>query len=82
MPFASASPIRTHGRVPDDGTAIIDTFDETAWSALLLGLYTGFAGIGALRNPDTWRKMIDEVSDSPSLQLVTGLLELMLGAAV
>ena len=59
-----------------------DTFDETAWSALLLGLYTLFAGIGALRNPDTWRKMIEEVSASPSLQLIAGLLELMLGAAV
>lgn len=61
---------------------MIDTFDETAWSALLLGLYTLFAGIGALRNPDTWRTMMVEVSGSPSLQLVAGLLELMLGAAV
>jgi uncharacterized protein YjeT (DUF2065 family) len=61
---------------------MIDTFDETAWSALLLGLYTLFAGVGALRNPDLWRKMIVEVRGSPSLQLVAGLLELMLGAAV
>ncbi|MGE3690939.1 MAG: hypothetical protein AB7F98_06125 [Novosphingobium sp.] len=59
-----------------------DKFDATTWSALLLGLYTLFAGIGALRNPDTWRKMIEEVNGSPALQLVAGLLELMLGSAV
>jgi uncharacterized protein YjeT (DUF2065 family) len=59
-----------------------DTFDETAWSALLLGLYTLFAGIGALRNPQTWRSMIVEVNESPALQLTAGLLELLAGSAV
>lgn len=59
-----------------------DNFDSTAWSALLLGLYTLFAGIGALRNPQTWRDMILEVNKSPALQLVAGLLELIVGAAV
>lgn len=61
---------------------MLDTFDETAWSALLLGLYTLFAGIGALRNPETWRNMIVEVNQSPALQLTAGLLELLVGAAV
>jgi len=59
-----------------------DMIDPTGWSALLLGLYTLFAGIGALRNPDLWRKMIEEVNQSAALQLVAGLLEMLLGAAV
>ena len=59
-----------------------ETFDPTAWSALLLGLYTLFAAIGALRRPEVWRKMLVEVDQSASLQLVAGLLELVLGAAI
>ena len=59
-----------------------ETFDPTAWSALLVGLYTLFAAIGALRRPEVWRKMLVEVDESASLQLVAGLLELMLGAAI
>jgi uncharacterized protein YjeT (DUF2065 family) len=59
-----------------------DTFDATAWSSLIVGLYTLFAGVGALRNPQTWRAMIEEVNQSPALQLVSGLLELMFGTAV
>jgi len=54
----------------------------TGWSALLLGLYTLFAGIGALRNPAAWRSMIEEVNRSPALQLLCGLLELLVGALV
>ena len=61
---------------------MIYTFDATAWSALLLGLYTLFAGIGALRKPDTWRKMLAEVNESVALQLIGGLLEMLLGAAI
>ncbi len=59
-----------------------EVFDATAWSATLLGLYTLFAGIGALRNPATWRTMIEEVNKSPALQLVSGLLELLVGSLV
>ena len=58
-----------------------ETFDPTAWSALLLGLYTLFAGIGALRKPDVWRQMLTEIEKLASLQLLAGLLEMMLGAA-
>jgi uncharacterized protein YjeT (DUF2065 family) len=59
-----------------------ETLDPTAWTALLLGLYTLFAGIGALRNPGVWRTMIEEVSKSPTLQMMSGLLELVVGAMV
>ena len=56
--------------------------DLTAWSATLTGLYVLFAGIGALRNPVAWRRMIEEVASSPALQLLCGLLELLVGALV
>lgn len=54
----------------------------TGWSAVLLGLYTLSAGIGALRNPRAWQSMIEEVNRSPALQLLCGLLELVVGALV
>ena len=56
--------------------------DFTGWSALLLGLYTLLAGVGALRNPSTWRSLIEEVNRSPALQLLCGLPELLVGALV
>ncbi len=59
-----------------------ETFDPTAWTAALLGLFAVFAAIGALRQPGTWRTMIDEIDKSPALQLIGGLLELFLGAAI
>ncbi|MFM2300444.1 MAG: hypothetical protein RLZZ84_180 [Pseudomonadota bacterium] len=56
--------------------------DVTAWSALLLGLSALFAGIGALRKPGIWRTMIGEVEQSPALQFVCGMLELLVGAVI
>lgn len=58
------------------------TLDLTAWTATLLGLYIACAGVGALRNPAAWQQMISEVSRSPALQLLAGLLELLVGAIV
>lgn len=58
------------------------TFDPTGWTAALLGLFGLFAAIGALRQPGTWRTMIEEIDKSPALQLISGLLELFLGAAI
>lgn len=58
------------------------TMDMTAWSSTLLGLFTLFAGVGALRNPAMWRTAIQEVNNSSALQLTTGLLELVVGAAI
>ncbi len=57
-------------------------FDPTAWSGGLLGLFTLFAAIGALRQPGIWRTMVDEIDKSPALQLISGLVELFLGAVV
>lgn len=58
------------------------TPDLTAWTATLLGLYIACAGVGALRNPAAWHTMIAEISRSPALQLLAGLLELLVGALV
>ncbi|MBD3730530.1 MAG: hypothetical protein IE933_12575 [Sphingomonadales bacterium] len=59
-----------------------NTLDATAWSATLLGLFAVAAAIGALRQPGAWRRMIDEIEKSPALQLVSGFMELFVGAAI
>ena len=56
--------------------------DVTGWSALLLGLAALFAGIGALRQPGIWKSMVDEIFASPSLQFLSGMLELLTGTLV
>lgn len=53
-----------------------------AWTALFLGLFALFAGIGELRQPGHWQKLLKETAASPALQLITAMLELFLGAAV
>ena len=58
------------------------TLDLTAWTAIFAGFYLLAAGVGALRNPQAWRSMIEEVGGSPALQLVAGLLEILVGALV
>lgn len=57
-------------------------FEATGWSAALLGLYSLFVGIGALRNPTSWQTMVTEIGKSPALQLLCGLLELVVGALI
>lgn len=58
------------------------TFDATAWSGLLLGLLALFAGIGALRQPGLWNRMVTEILNSPALQLVSAMVELGIGALI
>lgn len=53
-----------------------------AWTALFLGLFSLVAGIGELRNPGHWDKMLKEISGSPALQMLTALVELFLGAVI
>lgn len=53
-----------------------------AWTAIFIGLFALFAGIGELRKPGHWHKLIEEIVNSPALQMVTGLVELFLGAVV
>lgn len=53
-----------------------------AWTALFMGLFALFAGVGELRKPGHWQKLIEEIVASPALQMVTGLVELFLGAVI
>lgn len=59
-----------------------DLIDPAAWSGLLLGLLALFAGIGALRQPGLWLRMANEIEASPALQLVSAMVELVIGALV
>ncbi len=62
--------------------ALPETLDPTGWTAALLGLFAVFAAIGALRQPGIWRTLIDEVAKSPTLQILSGFVELFFGAAI
>lgn len=53
-----------------------------AWTALFLGLFSLFAGIGELRKPGHWQRMLEQTLASPALQLLTALVELFLGAVI
>lgn len=59
-----------------------DLSQAPAWTALFLGLFALFAGLGEFRKPGHWQKLIKEIAASPALQLATGLLELFLGAVI
>ena len=59
-----------------------DNYDPTTWSATMLGIFTLFAAIGALRKPGIWQKLVDEFDKSPALQLLGGGFEMALGAAL
>lgn len=59
-----------------------EVMNTTGWSALLMGLFTLSAATGALRKPGIWQKLVQEVEESPALQMVSGLLELFAGATI
>ncbi|MDD3798677.1 MAG: hypothetical protein PHE36_05810 [Novosphingobium sp.] len=59
-----------------------ETFDPTTWSATLLGFFTLFAAIGALRKPGVWQTLVNEIEKSPALQLLSGGLEMLVGAVI
>lgn len=59
-----------------------DNYDPTTWSATMLGIFTLFAAIGALRKPGIWQKLVDELDKSPALQLLGGGFEMALGAVL
>ncbi|PEQ14423.1 hypothetical protein B2G71_02185 [Novosphingobium sp. PC22D] len=53
-----------------------------AWTAIFLGLFALFAGIGEWRKPGHWERMLREIANSPALQVVTALVEFLTGAIV
>jgi len=61
---------------------MLEPFDATGWSATLLGLFSVFAAIGALRKPGTWQSLVSEIEKSPALQMISGFMELFVGAAI
>lgn len=58
------------------------TTDAATWSALLLGLFLMASAVAELRRPGLWRGMLQEVEGSGALQLMLGMVELALGAAI
>lgn len=61
---------------------MVEAANFTAWSALLLGLFTLSAAVGALRQPGIWQKLVTEVEESPALQMISGVAELAAGSAI
>lgn len=59
-----------------------EPMDMTAWTGLMLGLYTLMAGIGALRRPGVWRQVIEETNQSPALQQTAAIVEMLAGVAI
>lgn len=56
--------------------------DATGWTALLLGLFSISAAIGALRQRGAWQRLVGEVERSPALQMISGVAEMAAGAAI
>jgi hypothetical protein len=56
--------------------------DISAWIALFIGLYALAAGMGELRNANSWWAMLKEFERGPALRTVTGLVALTVGAAI
>jgi hypothetical protein len=56
--------------------------DGTAWTSLLLGLFLLSSAAGELRRPGLWRGMMTEIERSSAMQMILGMVELALGAAV
>lgn len=56
--------------------------DIPAWIALFIGLYSLAAGVGELRSPGSWARMVDDIEGNQALIFLTGLFCLSLGAAI
>lgn len=54
----------------------------TGWITFFIGLYALAAGIGELRRPGFWAKMVQETRNSRALQFLTGMFTLLLGATI
>jgi hypothetical protein len=59
-----------------------ETQDISAWIALFLGLYSLAAAVGEFRSPGTWMTMLKDFERSAGLRFLTGLICLVLGAAI
>ena len=56
--------------------------DLPSWIILLLGIYSFAAGVGELRQPGLWSRMMWEVERSSALQFLTGVACIVIGGAI
>lgn len=54
----------------------------TGWITFFVGLYAFAAGIGELRRPGFWAGMVREVRASSAIQFLTGMVTIVVGAAI
>lgn len=59
-----------------------DYADTPAWIALFLGLYSLAAGVGELRNPGMWLRMVEDFESSPATMFLAGIFCIALGASL
>ena len=59
---------------------MVDEGQVSGWILLFIGLYAFAAGIGELRRPGTWRRMLIEMEASPTLAFFGGFAALLFGA--
>jgi len=59
-----------------------DADNISGWIIFLVGLYALAAGIGGLRDPENWEKMMWEMERSRALQFFAGLITFVLGAVI
>lgn len=59
-----------------------ETADMPSWILLLLGIYSFAAGVGELRRPGLWHRMLWEVEQSSALQFLTGVACIVIGGAI
>lgn len=59
-----------------------NTETTATWIALFLGLYILAAVYAELKRPGNWAGMIEEMSGSPSLRLLAGIIAFTMGVAI
>lgn len=59
-----------------------EPLDIPAWIALFIGLYALAAAVGEFRRPGMWMAMVQELERSAALAFLTGLICVVLGAAI
>ena len=59
-----------------------DQSNISEWILLFFGLYSLAAGIGEFRQPGFWMSLFDDFSNTPSLRFLTGIICLVMGAAI
>ena len=56
-----------------------ETADISSWILLIFGIYSFAAGVGELRRPGMWARMMWEIEQSNGLQFLTGIFCIVCG---